>query len=78
MGAFAETSWFQSRYLEEQTGNTGAWGVAVGAFVRPDLTIFVNRIDFLVGVNQPERIENLSEVANHWNFGVRLYSRFGL
>jgi len=77
-GAFIETSWFQSRYLEEQTGQTGAWGVSFGAYVRPDLTIWVNRIDIVAGVNQPEEIERLSEAAGHWHLGVRIYSRFGL
>jgi len=78
VGAFADLSYFQSQYLSEQRGLDGLWGTSFGAYVRPDITIFVNQIDFYFGVNTPERIERMSEGADHWYLGVRLYSRLGL
>lgn len=78
-GAFAETAWFQSRHLREQTANnTGVWGMYAGLFVRPDITILMGRLDIFFGVNRPEHIERLSQSADHWEFGVRTHGRFGL
>lgn len=77
-GGFVETSYFGSDYLQKQTGGEGVWGVNFGGYVQPDLTIWVNRMDIFAGVNQPEQISKLSDLRDHWHFGVRLYSRFGL
>ncbi len=77
-GAFAETAWFQSRHLREQTGDGGVWGMYAGFFVRPDITILMGRLDIFFGVNRPEHIERLSQSADHWEFGVRTHGRFGL
>lgn len=78
LGAFVETSWFQSRYLLERHEGPGVWGVYTGFFVRPDLTLLMGRMDFFVGVNRPERVARLTESADNWELGLRLHGRLGL
>lgn len=78
LGAFAELSWFGSRWLEERTGSSSATGAYFGAFARPDVTLLMARLDLYFGVNRPEELSRLSEARGHWQMGVRMHGRFGL
>lgn len=78
LGAFGEATWFGSRHLEEQTGTKNAWGFRVGTYARPDITILAARLDLYFGLNSPETLARFSELAGHWQMGVRLQGRFGL
>lgn len=78
LGAFAELSYFSSRYLEDRTGKSEAIGAYFGVFARPDLTILMTRIDLYFGVNRPEQVAKLAEAAGHWELGVVFHGRLGL
>ncbi len=78
LGTFAELSWFGSRWLAEHAGRSHAWGTYMGAFARPDFTVFMARFDFYLGINRPDELETISNLAGHWQVGVRLHGRFGL
>ncbi|MCK6547759.1 hypothetical protein L6R52_18045 [Myxococcota bacterium] len=78
LGAFAELSWFGSRWLEEQTGRGGAVGGSFGVFARPDITILMTKLELLFGVNGPEELAAFSQAAGHWHVGFRLHGRLGL
>lgn len=77
-GAFGEVSYFNSRHLEEQTGQSDVWGVAFGGFARPDITILMSRIDLWFGVNRPDELARISDFVDHWQVGMRFHVRFGL
>jgi hypothetical protein len=78
VGAFAELSWFGSRWLEAQTGSDGEVGTHLGVFVQPDLTLLMTRLELRVGVNEPDALALLSEAAGRWFVGFRLHGRLGL
>lgn len=78
LGAFAELSWFGSRWLEEQTGDRGAFGGSFGVYARPDITILMTKLELLFGVNSPEELAAFSHAAGHWHVGFRLHGRLGL
>lgn len=77
-GVWGQATYFNSEYMQLSQGESHLWGFQAGFWASPDITIWVNRIDFSFGLNQPERLEDLSESAGHWSINVQLYSRFGL
>jgi hypothetical protein len=78
LGAFAEATYFNSRYLEERTGRDHVFGAAFGLSARPDATIAMLQIDLWTGINRPAELARISDFVDHWQFGARFHGRFGL
>ncbi|AWV90911.1 hypothetical protein [Bradymonas sediminis] len=78
LGVFAEATYFNSRHLEDQTGEDHAFGTAFGLTLRPDVTILMLQIDTWAGVNRPDELARVSDFVDHWQFGMRVHGRLGL